>query len=110
MTVAESAPLVNSFLLSTVAKASGESGGARLPLTIAPSMYDMSEEVYELCNVSSSTDFFANGTSPIRGQSRLHQLAASYAFATVKRPMSTQKVSGLMRCPSARSKFVLLGR
>ena len=33
----ESAPLVNSFLLSTVAKASGESGASRLLLTSEPS-------------------------------------------------------------------------
>ena len=35
--MAESAPLVNSFLLSTVAKASGESGASRLLLTSSPS-------------------------------------------------------------------------
>ena len=56
--------------------------------------------MYEPCIASSFTDFFANGTSPIRDV-----LRRSAAFS-LKRPMSTQKLSGLMSWPSARSKFV----
>ena len=60
----------------------------------------------EPCFASSFTDFFANGTSPIR-TFHPYLFDASYAFSTVNSPMSTQKLSGLMSWPSARSKFVL---